>query len=260
MSTKSILLALLLGLTLGTTAMAQNDVRVERVQFEPGTSQATIEDRIQGYEVVRYLLGARAGQTMEVTLETFHGATYFNVLPPGYEPGRDAATFRGEVDGNHYEETLSADGDNMIEVYMMRSAARRDEVANYALTAKIEGTPQGPSQAVERGPWPVDTDASGDLPCTIGGASFERDAFDLQCPFRVKRNPYGATIWTVKPGEKRPPSALAFEDLRTLYFESDAFSTDDGSEIFWDQYEDTWVVKVGDGERYWIPSAVITGG
>lgn len=34
-------------------------------------------------ETVDYLLGARAGQTMRVTLQTNNGANYFNVLPPG---------------------------------------------------------------------------------------------------------------------------------------------------------------------------------
>lgn len=256
-----------------TAGLPAQEPRVERVEFEPGAGSASIEDQIRGYETVRYLLGARAGQQIDITLETTHGATYFNVLPAGYEPGRDAATFMGETGGNHYSSELATDGDVMIEVYMMRSAARRNEVAKYDLRVAIAGEPLAGDHPASKGPWPVDTDASGDLPCARGGTSFERQAFDSQCPFRVKRNSYGATIWVVRPGDDREPSSLEFEDLRILYFEgnqpgaepamdlNDTFSTSDGAEIGWDRDEDTWIVNIDGGqERYWIPDAVIWGG
>ena len=110
------------------------------------------------------------------------------------------------------------------------------------------------------GAWPVDTDAAGMLPCTTGGTALDRSAFSMTCDFRVKRNPYGATIWALRPGDRRDPAALQTTDLRVLYVESDVFSTSDASEVQTQQAEDSWVVSVGERERYWIPFAVIQGG
>ena len=103
------------------------------------------------------------------------------------------------------------------------------------------------------GAWPVDTDAAGMLPCTTGGTALDRSAFSMTCDFRVKRNPYGATIWALRPGDRRDPAALQTTDLRVLYVESDVFSTSDASEVQTQQAEDSWVVSVGERERYWIP-------
>jgi hypothetical protein len=47
-----------------TLTIAQNEIRTERVQFEPGASSATIESSITGYESVDYILRASKGQYM----------------------------------------------------------------------------------------------------------------------------------------------------------------------------------------------------
>ena len=41
--------------------------------------------------------------------------------------------FIGSTSGNQFEGSLPASGDYKLRVYMMRSAARRDEVAKYRL-------------------------------------------------------------------------------------------------------------------------------
>ena len=63
---------LLLTLSMG---FAANDIRTERVHFKKGANSAVVEASIKGDETVDYVLGARAGQYMNVSLATKHGAT-----------------------------------------------------------------------------------------------------------------------------------------------------------------------------------------
>jgi hypothetical protein len=116
--------------------IAQQNIRAQRVQFKPGATSATIESSIKGYEIVDYILNARKGQTMNVSMATKNGANYFNILAPGEN---DVAMFNGSTNRNQYEGTLPKSGDYKIRVYMMRSAARRNEVANYRLEMIISG-------------------------------------------------------------------------------------------------------------------------
>jgi len=85
---------------------------------------------------VDYLVGARKGQTANISLATKHTATYFNILAPGKT---DEASFNGSVSQNQFEGVLPDDGTYRIRVYMMRSAARRNETADYRLEVAIGG-------------------------------------------------------------------------------------------------------------------------
>jgi hypothetical protein len=105
------------------------------VQFAKGANSATVQGTIKGYETVDYLLGARKGQSMNVSLATDNGANYFNIIAPGKA---DEAMFVGSTAGNQFEGTLPANGDYKVRVYLMRSAARRDEVAKYRLEMIID--------------------------------------------------------------------------------------------------------------------------
>jgi hypothetical protein len=71
---------------------------------------------------------------MNVSMATKHGATYFNILAPGQT---EVALFNGSTNQNQYEGVLPQSGDYKIRVYMMRSAARRNEVAHYRLELSI---------------------------------------------------------------------------------------------------------------------------
>jgi hypothetical protein len=117
-------------------AFAADEIRTERVQFKPGANGATVKGKIKGYEVVDYVLEAGKGQSMNVSMATDNTASYFNILPPG---STGAAIFIGSTKGNQFEGTLPASGDYKIRVYMMRSAARRNEVANYRLEMIVTG-------------------------------------------------------------------------------------------------------------------------
>lgn len=145
----NLILAAIVGICLasfGSTpiALAQNDVRTEQVRFAPGTSGTTINDSIKGYESILYRIGAEAGQRMKVRLEPSNTATYFNVYVPGRGPGDEAlvnSQFIGPTtpDLNIFDGVLPISGEYTVSVYMMRSAARRDEISNFVMTISIEG-------------------------------------------------------------------------------------------------------------------------
>jgi hypothetical protein len=119
-----------------SAALARDEIRTERVHFKPGTSSATIKGKIKGYETVDYVLEASKGQQMNVSMATKNGATYFNILAPGEN---EVAMFIGSTSGNQFEGALPKSGDYKIRVYMMRNAARRDEIANYRLEMIVTG-------------------------------------------------------------------------------------------------------------------------
>jgi hypothetical protein len=135
---------LAVALVLPLAATAQGDMRIEQVRFSAGTSGTTINDSITGYESVLYTVGAEAGQQMKVRLEPSNTATYFNVYAPGNGPG-DEALVNGQFIGpmvpeiNIFDAELPVSGEYAVSVYMMRSAARRDEISTYTIAISIEG-------------------------------------------------------------------------------------------------------------------------
>ncbi|MCC1494645.1 SH3 domain-containing protein [Cognatishimia sp. F0-27] len=140
----SLLLSAALAMSAPALAIAQNDMRTEQVRFDAGSSGTTIAGRITGYENVLYKIGAEAGQRMQVRLDPSNLATYFNVYAPGSGPGDEALAVSQMIgesvpDLNLYDATLPVSGDYTISVYMMRSAARRDEVSDYSLAISITG-------------------------------------------------------------------------------------------------------------------------
>lgn len=115
----------------GDAAQAVSDeIKKVRVQFDAGASSKTVEGSITGREGVDYKLNVKAGQPMNISMATQHGATYFNLMEPGeqYE-----AIHIGSTAGNQFEGVAAESGDYTIRVYMMRSAARRGETADYRL-------------------------------------------------------------------------------------------------------------------------------
>jgi hypothetical protein len=133
---KHILTGLLLsGLALSATAAEAAD-RTVKVRFKPGSSYASLKGSFKGYDAVNYVLDARAGQTISVLFSPSSASCYFNF----YEPGAGArAAHIGSVAGNEYADTLNRNGRNRVQVYQMRSSARRNEVCRYSITFEISG-------------------------------------------------------------------------------------------------------------------------
>jgi hypothetical protein len=241
------LLAALASLLLISSPVVQADgIRTQAVQFAKGHSSASIKGAIKGDQTIDYTLRARAGQTMNVTLKTSNGANYFNVLPPG---SNDKAIFVGSTDGNEWTGTLPADGEYKVRVYLMRSAARRNETASYALTVGITGSPGasdlGKAPASDAKVKGTPYHATGPLPCIMGNDK------PVQCEFGVIRG---------KPGNAEvhitPPGGLK----RVLTFRGEKVTTNPGEKIKAVKRGYDWSIEVNDYERYTIPEAVISGG
>lgn len=112
-------------------------VRNERIQISQDTMRAVVVDTITGYESVNYLVSAKNGQSLTISLDSDNLGSYFNLFAPGKIPGEDRAIFIGSTEGNRFEVDYLTEGDYTIQVYIIRSMARRNETANYTLTLQV---------------------------------------------------------------------------------------------------------------------------
>lgn len=131
--------ALFRGMALGlalVTAQAPLAIAQEshRVQFAKGNDNAYVEGVVVGDTYVDYILGARAGQTMGVSLIT-EGNAYFNILPPG---SSGEAIYIGSINGpDAIGVKLPANGDYRIRVYLMGNAADTGARVPFGLSMTI---------------------------------------------------------------------------------------------------------------------------
>ena len=250
----NIAFAAVAGFLLAAPVTLAQDIRKETVHFKAGTSGTTIQGRIKGYESVSYLLGAKAGQVMHARLSTRHGATYFNIYGPGKGPGDEAIAVSDRSDPiNTFEGVLPEDGNYTISVYMMRSAARRNEVSDYSLDISIGGKAAAaaagnPGDATVAG---ADFNATGQLPCARHGGQPMG-----QCSFGVTRQGNGNGAITVfwPDGGSR---VIFFEMNTPASF--DKAQADGDAEMEVGSNADLYLVTIGN-QRFEIPEAVMTGG
>ncbi|QJP13627.1 SH3 domain-containing protein [Starkeya sp. ORNL1] len=112
---------------------AADEVSRVEVKFAAGASSASYQGSVRGNNSVEYRLGARAGQTMTVTFRARNPSANFNVNAPG----SDMALFVGSVSGSDFTGALPADGIYVVQVYLVRAAARRNESADYTIDFSI---------------------------------------------------------------------------------------------------------------------------
>jgi hypothetical protein len=118
----------------GAMAGAGDGGKTTRVQFEAGNDNAAVKGKITGNGYHDYLLGAREGQTMAVSLIT-KGTCYFNILPPG---SNGTAIYNGSIDGPDATNiTLPKDGDYTIRVYLMGNDKDSGQTVDYQLSMTI---------------------------------------------------------------------------------------------------------------------------
>ena len=131
-------LCITLGLGLSPLiAAAQPSIPSTTVTFKKGTTNATVQGKLQGpnADARDYVVRAAAGQKMTVELQTKSTSAYFNVLPPGSEE----AIYRGEVASEpRWQGALPANGDYRVRVFLNRAAARQGKSATYALKISVE--------------------------------------------------------------------------------------------------------------------------
>ena len=118
-----------------------------------------------------------------------------------------------------------------------------DAAADEEAAAPAEGAAE-----VDLGP--MEYDASGTMPCSVGGP-----AFDEACGWRVVRDGSGgAEIWISNIASETKPA------YRVLRYADGAFTTRDGTPLEVTQDGDMWTVSAQDGGFFRFPEAVVTGG
>jgi hypothetical protein len=124
--------ALLATLALGLALPAATQAG-ERIHFVRGNDNAAVRGSVTGGHHRDYVLGARASQTMSVSL-TAKGNAYFNILPTG---SKDVAIFIGSRDGEKASVRLPSNGDYTIRVYLMGDAKDSGRTVPYTLSVAI---------------------------------------------------------------------------------------------------------------------------
>ena len=220
--------------------------RQERVTFAKGATSATIKGQMKGDADVDYIVRAAAGQTLTVALKGSNRSNFFNVLPPG---SADVAMYVGQ-DGGPYTGMLPTDGDYKVRVYLMRNAARRNEVSNYELTVTVTGQALAPTPASKDALLPgTPFHASGSvtcLPVPYGETKPQR------CEaFVIRRGTDGtATVEIPSKGFTR----------RILFVEGKPVASDSAEKMTITRKGDVTIVKFESGEYYEIVDAMIFGG
>jgi hypothetical protein len=227
--------------------LAAGAIETRALQFAKGASSATVKGTIKGDQTIDYKLRAKAGQTMNVSLKTSNGANYFNVLPPG---SNDVAVFVGSTSGNDWTGKLEADGEYTVRVYLMRSAARRNEKANYTLTVGITGGAASEVRSTDAKVAGTPYHATGQIPCATAAGQPTGS-----CPFGVVRKGGGTGTVTVTKPDGRTRSIFFERGKATGYDMSQA----DPGEFSASRQGDLNVIRIG-SERYEIPDAVVSGG
>lgn len=129
---KAFLFALMLAIWLSPAAA--QEAQPKQVRFPKGANGTVIGGMIKGYQFADYRLALKAGQTLTAVLKTSNLSNYFNVTAPGAAE----AMHIGSTSGNRFESAVPVDGNYLIRVYLMRSAARRNETARYSLSLRAE--------------------------------------------------------------------------------------------------------------------------
>lgn len=126
-------------LTAGFLALAlpisAQEVRRETVDAAAASAGVVLTGTIRGEASAEYILTGAAGQVLSVDLLSEDGALNFTITAKG----QSEAMFMSETSGPVADLSLSAAGDYVVQLFLMRSAARRDEATDYTLGLGLTG-------------------------------------------------------------------------------------------------------------------------
>jgi hypothetical protein len=104
----------------------------QRVRFAKGASSATVSGTVRGYEYRDYIVGARAGQTISVKLNSRNTFTVLAIFTP------DGDDLEGAMQTRDFNGELPVNGDYVIRVGMMRAEARRkNSISNFRVRISV---------------------------------------------------------------------------------------------------------------------------
>jgi hypothetical protein len=129
--------ALLAAGMVGSSAFAAD--RTENITLDSGTT--TLKGDVKGSDSVQYSFSAQPGQQLLIRLNTSNPSNYINVERSGV----DEAICQGSMTGNTCSVRSDSAADYVVDVFLMRNAARRGEKAKYTLTIEQDGSHSGSS-------------------------------------------------------------------------------------------------------------------
>jgi hypothetical protein len=236
---------LLAALLAGPAGAAAPEPKPQDVRFAPGTSGVELKGTVKGYATNSYRLVAGAGQTLAVELKAANGAQNFNIVSPGSKE----AMFMSDTAGPVAKVVLPTDGAYVIQTYLMRSAARRNEASSYTLKVSVTGTA---------------------LPALSNAqdAKVPGTGFHATAPVRCKP-PYVNDATTCEAGViRRGRDGTATVVVRgpndllrqILFVKGQPVSSNTAQPMTSRRDGDTTVVDIDGQERYDIVDALLTGG
>jgi hypothetical protein len=246
MKFKSLLSSLMTIFIVGSAASAAD--RVETVRFKRGATSTTLTGSVRGYDGIKYLLGASAGQAMSALFKSGNTACYMNIT----SPRSNAAMFIGSTSGNEYAGNLPASGNYAIQIYLMRSAARRNETCKYSLTVEVSGAARAAVRPSTDALVPgTNFSATGVLPCSRAASQPTAN-----CKFGVVRSGNGSAQVTVfwPDGGSR---IILFEKGTPASF--DQSQADGDARMSVNRNGDLFMITIG-AQRFEIVDAIVSGG
>jgi len=102
-------------------------------EVKSGASSATLAGTAKGYDVVAYVLGAKARQVLSVSFDADNrGCVFYFYNHDATEPKHE-----GSVVNNKFESALPADGNYSVKVMLYRTQAREGQSCNFSITFRI---------------------------------------------------------------------------------------------------------------------------
>jgi heat shock protein HslJ len=219
---------------------------VKPVQFAKGRSSTVIRDRIVGRQYIDYQLQAAAGQRLKLNLQASKGSNYFNLLPPD---SMDVAMFAGAIDGKRFEGVLPDDGLYTVRVFLIRSAARRNEASDFTLSIGVTGAPL---KAV-----------AARLDALLPGTRFHASMPTTPCE-PAYSNARACEAYVVRRGFDGTATVELRWDTdrkrRILFVRGEPKAADSSQTMTFTRNERGWTVRFGDDERFEIPEPLVFGG
>ncbi len=239
--TKTLFAALAgVGLLLAWPSIAQQETVVA---FAKGASSATLKGSIKGDQDHSYLVDARAGQTMTVTLASTKGSAEMNV----WAPGNDTAISLGADDPYNVTVVLPTTGRYKVQVYQMRASARRGETANYTLAVAVHGGTAAAKPSHD---------------ALVAGTKYHATA-DISCVTTPGGKPGACKAGVIRKGGGNAVVEMQTPDggQRSITFTGGKATGSDANVTMTATKDgDITTVRIGAAEVYYIPDAFLFGG
>jgi hypothetical protein len=215
------------------------------VVFGPGRHTVTLTGAIKGDADHGYLIAARAGQLLTVDFKPTNASAYINVIAPD---STGEALFVGSSGGNHFAAPVPADGSYRVLVYLMRNAARRNEVARYTLRIDLRDASAAAMSAASDALVPgTRYHATAEITCTTSAGGRPGP-----CKAGVVRRAGGTTTieLTTPDGGHR----------RIFFTNGQATGSDAAAGLEVLRQDDLQIIRIGAIEVYRVPDAFVGGG